>query len=178
MPLFRRRPTPAPQTPPVTEQAAMAALAAKNATKEGQARNAAANAEKAAMLAKQLPTPQTPASSMDDDSTLKQLNAQKAAMDRSINSMQATPAQVAMQASGARFSPNRPSAGFNRNSMGTNPMGMNPMGGDAGAAGGFKKGGKVKAKKASGYSSGGSTTKASKRGDGIAQRGKTKGRMI
>lgn len=42
----------------------------------------------------------------------------------------------------------------------------------------YKKGGKVKAKSTSKYSSGGSTSKASSRGDGIAQRGKTKGRMI
>jgi hypothetical protein len=41
-----------------------------------------------------------------------------------------------------------------------------------------KKGGKVKSKPAAKYSSGGSTSKASSRGDGIAQRGKTKGRMI
>ena len=41
----------------------------------------------------------------------------------------------------------------------------------------FKKGGAVKAKK---MSSGGMTSKASpaRRGDGIAQRGKTKGRMV
>jgi hypothetical protein len=46
----------------------------------------------------------------------------------------------------------------------------------AGAA--FKRGGVVRAKK---MSSGGMTSKASpasKRGDGIAQRGKTKGRMV
>jgi hypothetical protein len=37
----------------------------------------------------------------------------------------------------------------------------------------MKKGGKVK-----GYAKGGSVASASKRGDGIAQRGKTKGRMV
>lgn len=37
----------------------------------------------------------------------------------------------------------------------------------------MKKGGKVK-----GYAKGGSVSYASKRGDGIAQRGKTKGRMV
>jgi hypothetical protein len=44
--------------------------------------------------------------------------------------------------------------------------------------GGMKKGGSVRAEK---MSSGGMTSKASpasKRGDGIAQRGKTKGRMV
>ena len=37
----------------------------------------------------------------------------------------------------------------------------------------MKKGGKVK-----GYAKGGSVSSASRRGDGIAQRGKTKGRMV
>lgn len=41
-----------------------------------------------------------------------------------------------------------------------------------------KKGGKVKAKSTSSYKSGGSVSSASKRGDGCAQRGKTKGRMV
>ena len=40
----------------------------------------------------------------------------------------------------------------------------------------MKKGGKVKVK--SSYSSGGKVSSASKRGDGCAQRGKTKGRMV
>ena len=39
----------------------------------------------------------------------------------------------------------------------------------------FKKGGKVQAK---GYSSGGKVSSASKRADGIAQRGKTKGKFV
>lgn len=39
----------------------------------------------------------------------------------------------------------------------------------------YKKGGKVKEKT---YAKGGSVSSASKRGDGIAQRGKTKGRMV
>jgi len=43
----------------------------------------------------------------------------------------------------------------------------------------FKKGGKTKAraKPMQKFASGGSVSSASKRGDGIAQRGKTKGRM-
>jgi hypothetical protein len=44
---------------------------------------------------------------------------------------------------------------------------------------GMKKGGRVKAKPAKKMSSGGVTvSSASKRGDGIAQKGKTKGRMV
>ena len=43
---------------------------------------------------------------------------------------------------------------------------------------GFKKGGKVKEKATNSYKSGGSVSSASKRGDGCAQRGKTKGRMV
>jgi hypothetical protein len=44
-----------------------------------------------------------------------------------------------------------------------------------GLGAGMKKGGKVKAKA---YAKGGTVSSASKRGDGIAQRGKTKGRMV
>lgn len=47
---------------------------------------------------------------------------------------------------------------------------------EAGFYGRFKKGGKVKKTKK--YASGGSVSSASKRGDGCAQRGKTKGRMV
>ena len=42
----------------------------------------------------------------------------------------------------------------------------------------MKRGGKVRDKSSEKFSSGGSTGQASKRGDGIAQRGKTKGRYI
>lgn len=42
----------------------------------------------------------------------------------------------------------------------------------------MKRGGSVKGQSKSGFSYGGSLAKASKRGDGIAQRGKTKGRMV
>jgi hypothetical protein len=41
----------------------------------------------------------------------------------------------------------------------------------------MKRGGAVRGKSETKYSSGGSTSKASSRGDGIAQRGKTKGKM-
>lgn len=46
------------------------------------------------------------------------------------------------------------------------------------AAPAMKRGGKVRDKSSEKFSSGGSTGQASKRGDGIAQRGKTKGRYI
>jgi len=49
---------------------------------------------------------------------------------------------------------------------------------DAGFYGRFKKGGSVKKKPAKKMASGGSVSSASKRGDGCAQRGKTKGRMV
>lgn len=42
----------------------------------------------------------------------------------------------------------------------------------------FKKGGAVKKKPTKKYAKGGSVSSASKRGDGCAQRGKTKGRMV
>lgn len=60
---------------------------------------------------------------------------------------------------------------------GNRPYGATPV---APAGGVFKKGGRVKAKakSKSSYSSGGKVSSASKRGDGCAQRGKTKGRMI
>jgi hypothetical protein len=41
----------------------------------------------------------------------------------------------------------------------------------------MKKGGAVKTKQPTKFASGGSVSSASKRGDGIAQRGKTKGKM-
>jgi hypothetical protein len=44
---------------------------------------------------------------------------------------------------------------------------------------GMKKGGRVKSKSTSGYKSGGSVkSSASKRADGCAQRGKTRGKMV
>jgi len=60
---------------------------------------------------------------------------------------------------------------------------MNPSGFGLGSSGMsaapamFKKGGNVKSKNQSNSSYGGSTGSTSRRGDGIAQRGKTKGRM-
>ena len=42
---------------------------------------------------------------------------------------------------------------------------------------GMKRGGKVRGKGQARFASGGSVSKTSSRGDGIAQRGKTKGRM-
>jgi hypothetical protein len=49
---------------------------------------------------------------------------------------------------------------------------------DAGFYGRFKKGGSVKKKPAKKMAKGGSVSSASKRADGCAQRGKTKGRMV
>lgn len=49
---------------------------------------------------------------------------------------------------------------------------------EAGFYGRFKKGGSVKKKATKKYASGGSVSSASKRGDGCAQRGKTRGRMV
>jgi len=45
------------------------------------------------------------------------------------------------------------------------------------AAPGMKRGGAVRSKPQTKFASGGSVGGASRRGDGIAQRGKTKGRM-
>lgn len=60
-----------------------------------------------------------------------------------------------------------------RPSMPTGPVINRPMPRPAG----MKSGGKVSDKAEAKYSSGGSTGKASSRADGIAQRGKTKGRI-
>ena len=57
-----------------------------------------------------------------------------------------------------------------------NAMPMAPP--TAGGAPAMKRGGSVRNKPAAKFSSSGSTSKTSSRGDGIAQRGKTKGRMI
>ena len=59
-----------------------------------------------------------------------------------------------------------------------NKMAVNPTGAPTPGPNGFKKGGKVKSKSTSSYKSGGKTSSASKRGDGCAIKGKTKGRMI
>ena len=52
-------------------------------------------------------------------------------------------------------------------------LGIGAQAGDQTMSPGLKKGGKVK-----NYAKGGSVSSASKRADGIAQRGKTKGRMV
>jgi len=71
---------------------------------------------------------------------------------------------------GASFDPKMFSNGMPNTSGGTSGQiaGIRP-----GASFGMKKGGKVNK-----MASGGTTKSASKRGDGIAQRGKTKGRMV
>ena len=58
------------------------------------------------------------------------------------------------------------------------PANARPMAPTPGGAPAMKRGGSVRNKPAAKFSSGGSTSKASSRGDGIAQRGKTKGRYI
>lgn len=72
----------------------------------------------------------------------------------------------------------RPSSGGkNPRLMGIDPMmegDLERMAGEGGAN--FKKGGKAKASNR--FASGGSISSASKRGDGIAQKGKTKGRIV
>ena len=76
----------------------------------------------------------------------------------------------------------RPSSGGkNPRLMGIDPMmegDLERMAGEGGAN--FKKGGKAKAKSKpmQKFASGGSVSSASKRGDGIAQKGKTRGRMV
>ena len=57
------------------------------------------------------------------------------------------------------------------------PMNPGPMPPPTGMGGGMKRGGKVRDKGQARFASGGSVSKTSSRGDGIAQRGKTKGRM-
>jgi hypothetical protein len=163
----------------------MDALAAMRSSKEGQARAASADAEKAAMLAKKTglsaPAPSTPMQN-SPVSTLAQ--SQQIAGPKTAAMQQKAPqmagpgmglsgaSALAQANQGSNFRPQQP-ARFGMNQS------MGPMGGDGGAgAGGFKKGGKIKSKTTAKYSSGGATSKASTRGDGIAQRGKTKGRMI
>lgn len=58
------------------------------------------------------------------------------------------------------------------------PANARPMAPTPGGAPAMKRGGSVRNKPSAKFSSGGSTSKASSRGDGIAQRGKTKGRYI
>lgn len=196
--------------------AAMNAMKAKSATKEGQARAAAADAEKRAMLARRdgssapaskpstpMPTPLTREQQMD-----KPVNA---SMGPTPPRLMNTPSATTRPEIAQKQMPTNPSkigsggagqqklvgmgqaastpVGFRRsNSAMPTPVantqpGMNQgsglAGNDGGAgSGGFKRGGKIKSKSSVGYSSGGSTSKASSRGDGIAQRGKTKGRVI
>ena len=73
----------------------------------------------------------------------------------------------------------RPSSGGkNPRLMGIDPMmegDLERMAGEGGPN--FKKGGKARAKPMQKFASGGSVSSASKRGDGIAQKGKTKGRI-
>ena len=58
-----------------------------------------------------------------------------------------------------------------------NLVGGSPMGTPPGMAPGMKRGGAVRNKPQTKFSSGGSVGSTSRRGDGIAQRGKTRGTM-
>jgi hypothetical protein len=70
------------------------------------------------------------------------------------------------------------SAGRNPRLMSIDPMMESDLERMAGEGGpNFKKGGKAKVKSSNRFASGGSVSSASKRGDGIAQKGKTKGRI-
>ena len=69
-----------------------------------------------------------------------------------------------------------PSGGGGMPAPGTENMPMAPS--PTGGAFGMKRGGSVRNKPATKFSSGGSVSKASSRGDGIAQRGKTRGKYI
>jgi hypothetical protein len=173
------------------QQMAMDAMRAKSATKEGQARAAAADAEKAAMLAK------TGVSSRPANPPMEQVEINKAKQLADANANAPRVNAEAIRQGGTGLSGLPPKAPTEQmraaivagksgpnsqqntipNTLSQANQSMSPMGGDGGA-GGFKKGGKIKSKPAAKYSSGGSTSKASSRGDGIAQRGKTKGRMI
>jgi hypothetical protein len=89
----------------------------------------------------------------------------------------------------APSNPGGPSSGLGSGGPGAIPMAPSNPGGPSSGLGRtaqlgsqniplMKRGGKVRNKPAAKFSSGGSTSKASSRGDGIAQRGKTKGRYI
>jgi hypothetical protein len=140
--------------PTKSEQAAMDAFAAMRSSKEGQARDAAADAEKTAMLAKRAGSSAPIPSAPMQKSPTSTLTEQQIDMAKKQQTAPKTPGKdVGL---------------FGASALAQANQSMSPMGGYGG--GGFKKGGSVgKASKAS---------KASSRGDGIAQRGKTKGRMI
>ena len=73
--------------------------------------------------------------------------------------------------------PTMPSPGMSSPNIAPKPTALSPGGPSAFPALGMKRGGAVKAKQPTKFSSGGSVSSASKRGDGIAQRGKTRGKM-
>jgi hypothetical protein len=196
--MFRRnrKPTQSQMRAMRQQQMAMDAMKAKSSTKEGQARNSAADAEKAAMLAKKA-GPSAPAPFKPDytdpvqprspmvvqpktgvlpsktaNAPMEQVEIAKA------NKMAAMPQTKMPQANTV---PNAQMAVMQKMPQpGTvppaNAMPMAPP--TAGGAPAMKRGGSVRNKPAAKFSSSGSTSKTSSRGDGIAQRGKTKGRMI
>jgi hypothetical protein len=90
-----------------------------------------------------------------------------------------TPAQQNAMASQLGLSPSNPNMGMPKsNPNGTQkPMPMGKPGMASPTPPGMKRGGAVRSKPQTKFASGGSVGSASRRGDGIAQRGKTKGRM-
>jgi hypothetical protein len=117
--------------------------------------------------AKPMPTPSKPA-----NAPMEQVEIDKA------NKMAAMPQTKMPQANTV---PNAQMAAMQKmQQLGTvppaNAMPMAPP--TAGGVPAMKRGGSVRNKPAAKFSSGGSTNKTSSRGDGIAQRGKTKGRYI
>jgi hypothetical protein len=101
-------------------------------------------------------------------------NAQMAAMQKMPQPNTAPPSNMSvvpnLKGTGFSVGPNgMPQLGGSSNMMSSSPAGGVPA---------MKRGGSVRSKPAAKFSSSGSTSKISSRGDGIAQRGKTKGRYI
>ena len=101
-------------------------------------------------------------------------NAQMAAMQKMPQPNTAPPSNMSvvpnLKGTGFSVGPNgMPQLGGSSNMMSSSPAGGVPA---------MKRGGSVRSKPAAKFSSGGSTKKTLSRGDGIAQRGKTKGRYI
>jgi hypothetical protein len=133
-------------------------------------------------------TPANPIDKQSEDARYKLMEQQ--AMDQ--QAMDSAKAQQAKPIAGPAPAPMQTgaplSAGMGNAPMGNAPMATPaPMGAGAGmgqpatmvqpAPAMMRRGGSVKNKQTAKFSSSGAVSKASSRGDGIAQRGKTKGRM-
>lgn len=127
----------------------------------------------------------TPETALLPGGSLKSLNtAAKALANRgAATGATKTAAQKAWERSqmAERLAPTRSAAGKTSEQIAREKKTMNPLAwlaGPKGMADDFKRGGKVKAKAPmKKMASGGSTSKASSRADGIAQRGKTRGKI-